>query len=189
MKIGIFGGSFNPPHQMHKQIALNLINQHYVDKVIYVPTGNYYQKKDLIDIEYRLDMLKLMCANNPQLDVSDFERQNTLVYTYQTLDYFKKLYPDDEIYFICGSDNLINFVTWKNYQYILNNYQLLVIMREGSILNLPKDANIIITNISSQNLSSTQLRDHMDKTKLDDNVYEYIQKNKLYKMKVVKNND
>lgn len=95
MKIGIFGGCFNPPHNMHKKIALDLINNNYLDKVIYVPTGNRYNKKDLIDVKYRIEMLKLMCMDNNNLEGSDFELKNNLVYTYQTLDYFKMEYPDD----------------------------------------------------------------------------------------------
>ncbi len=48
MKIGIFGGCFNPPHNMHKDIGLNLIKKKYLDRVIYVPTGDQYQKEELI---------------------------------------------------------------------------------------------------------------------------------------------
>ena len=184
MKIGIFGGCFNPPHNMHKKIALNLINNNYLDKVIYVPTGNRYNKQDLIDVKYRIEMLKLMCMDNNNLEVSDFELKTNLVYTYQTLDYFKMKYPDDEIYFICGSDNLKEFKTWKNYEYILKNYKLLVILRNNDdIKDLLVNDNIIITDIKRMNLSSTGLRNNLDKTKLDNRVYQYIKKNKLYERK------
>lgn len=182
MKIGIFGGSFNPPHNMHKKIALDLINNNYLDKVIYVPTGNRYQKKDLIDVKNRVEMLNLMCEDNKNLEVSNFEQQKTLVYTYQTLDYFKEKYLNDQIYFICGSDNIKEFHKWKKYDYILNNYQVLVVLRnndtENNILN---HKNIIITNITLDNLSSTQLRKELDNNKLDSKVYNYIQQKKLYK--------
>ena len=60
MKIGIFGGTFNPPHNMHKNIAVNLIKNNYLDKVIFVPTGNRYNKKDIIDFKDRYNMVKLM---------------------------------------------------------------------------------------------------------------------------------
>ena len=58
MKIGIFGGSFNPPHNMHLGIALELIKDKYLDKVIYVPTGDNYNKIGLISFKDRLNMLK-----------------------------------------------------------------------------------------------------------------------------------
>lgn len=181
MRIGIFGGCFNPPHNMHKNIALNLINNNYLDKVIYVPTGNRYNKKDLIDVRYRIEMLKLMCEDNTNLEISDFELKTNLIYTYQTLDYFKNLCKDDEIYFICGSDNLKEFNTWMNYEYILNNYKLLVIMRNNDkVRELLINDNIIITDLQAQELSSTILRNNLDQNKLDKKVYQYIKKNNLY---------
>ena len=56
MKIGIFGGSFNPPHKKHENIAHSLIEENYVDKVIFVPVGEFYQKKDLASFKDRLAM-------------------------------------------------------------------------------------------------------------------------------------
>ena len=65
MKIGIFGGSFNPPHKMHVNMAQQLINKHYVDKIIYVPTGSKYKyKNNLISDEYRYKMLDIICKKN-----------------------------------------------------------------------------------------------------------------------------
>lgn len=188
MKIGIFGGSFNPPHKMHKSIANGLIEQSYVDKVVYVPTGNKYNKKDLIDAKHRLEMLKLMINDNSDLLVSDYEIKNVLTYTYQTLDYFKSIYPDDEIYFICGSDNLKEITTWKNYKYILEKYKLLVIRRNNdnldNIINELNTSGIILAKISSQNVSSTNIRKHLinnqENDDLDIKVRRYINKKQLY---------
>ena len=89
MKIGIFGGSFNPPHKMHKEIAIELIKKHYVDKVIFVPTGSKYKyKNNLLSDKVRLEMLKLMCNDN-NLEVSNYELKDDVVYTYETLNHFK----------------------------------------------------------------------------------------------------
>ena len=189
MKIGIFGGCFNPPHNMHKKIALELIEKNYLDKVIYVPTGDKYQKKGLIDAIDRYKMLCLMTKNNPNLLVSDYEVKNEKSYTYQTLSYFKKKYPADEIYFICGSDNLLDFTTWNNYQYILDCYKILVIKRNDDKVNemIIKNKNIIETDIPMSNLSSTKIRELLENrkdeellTKLDESVIEYVKKNRLY---------
>ncbi len=188
MKIAIFGGSFNPPHKMHKEIALELIKNKYVDHVIYVPTGNKYLKKDLIDAKERLEMLKIMTQNNKNLSVSDYEMKNNLTYTYQTLDYFQKMYPNDEIYFICGTDNLKEITTWKNYNYILQKYKIVVIERnqessEEIIKNLPKN-HLIITKFTTQNISSTKIREELKRNKnslnLEEEVKNYIQKRNLY---------
>lgn len=192
MKIGIFGGCFNPPHKMHQDIAVKLIEKKYLEQVIYVPTSNYYQKKELIHDKKRLEMLELMCKDNKKLKISDYEFKK-LTYTYQTLKYFKEQYPDDELYFICGSDNLNQFDTWKEYKWILTNFKLLVIKRNhDDIEKIMKKynkykKNIITTNINENYLSSTIIREKIKVGKLEevkdylsDQVYLYIKKEKLY---------
>ena len=191
MKIGIFGGCFNPPHRMHKNIPLELMENGYLDKVIYVPTGDDYNKIDLISLKDRYNMLKLMISNNTNLLV---EPNQNLKYTYQVLDYFKSIYKDDEIYFICGTDNLKEFDTWKNYEYILTNYKLLVIKRNNDnldeLLYKYKDFNnnIIITNVIPEILSSTYIREKIREGNeeeilkyIDNDVYQYIKKKTLYR--------
>lgn len=193
MKIGIFGGSFNPPHKTHKNIALDLIEMGYLDKVIYVPTGDKYNKSNLVSAIDRYNMVSLMVDGYNNLDVSDYELKSTLTYTYQTLDYFKELYPDDEIYFICGTDNLKEFNTWMNYQYILDSYKLLVINRNNDvvseIINDLNGDNVVVANVNLSSISSTMIRnmfsDGINRNEIlnivDDNVFEYIKKNKLYR--------
>ena len=193
MKIGIFGGSFNPPHKMHKKIALELIEKHYVDKVIFVPTGSKYKyKNNLLSDKVRLDMLKLMCEDNKNLEVSDYELKDYVVYTYLTLNYFKNKYKDDEIYFICGTDNLSYIDKWKRGEDILSNNKLLVIKRDtfniNTLLEKYKDYkdNIIVTDIKENEISSTKIREMIYNNKrvenyLDKGVNLYIRDNNLYK--------
>ena len=91
MKIGIFGGSFNPPHKMHKKIAKVLIKKGYVDKVIFVPTGMKYEyKTNLISNKKRVDMLSLMIEKEKNMAISKYELQQKPIYTYETLKHFKK---------------------------------------------------------------------------------------------------
>ena len=191
MKIGIFGGSFNQPHKMHYDIAINLLEKHYVDKIIYVPTGKLYNKKNLESNYDRYKMLKLMVQNISNVLVSNYEF-GALKYTYQTLNYFHRKYPNDEIYFICGSDNLKTFNTWMRYKYILNNYKLLVIKRNDDnideIINRFQKFknNIVIANINLNNISSTKIRDLLNKGEMIPNnmlnikVLNYIQSKQLY---------
>ena len=92
MKIGIFGGSFNPPHKMHKKIAKILIKKGYVDKIIFVPTGLKYEyKTNLVSNEKRVEMLSLMIGKERNMSISEYELQPNPVYTYETLKHFKKL--------------------------------------------------------------------------------------------------
>mgnify|MGYP004591897861 FL=1 len=184
MRVGIFGGTFNPPHKMHLNIALILIKNNYVDKVIFVPTGNKYDRKDLNNELDRFNMVNLMIKDYDNLEVSDYELGNKRRYTYETLNYFKSLYKNDEIYFICGIDNVNDLSTWKNYNYILNNYKILVINRNKEKLNLENE-NIILANIDTLNISSTFIREnikdiHLISSLLDKNVLEYIKERNIY---------
>ena len=183
MRIGVFGGSFNPPHLMHLNIAKDLLRLKYLDKVIFVPTGNKYSKDDLIDIKYRLEMLKIMTKYYDDMIVSDYENQNRVIYTYETLDYFKKKYLGSEIYFILGADNLKQISNWKNSEYILSNYKLLVINRDDDKIEV-KD-NVVVTDILNNDISSTFIRNNINKNDiikryLNKDVLEYIRKEILY---------
>lgn len=192
MKIGIFGGSFNPPHKMHLKIGEDLLEKKYLDRVIYVPTGSKYKyKNNLVSDVDRLNMLNLMTCNDERFIVSDFELKNREVYTYETLDYFKSLYVNDEIYFICGADNLSYIDLWNNGFYLLENYKFLVIKRYtdpiDNILNkLAKYRNnIIISDIEMNGLSSSEVREKIKNKEdisnlLDVEVIYYIEKNNLY---------
>ncbi len=193
MKIGIFGGSFNPPHNMHKNIAKELIEKGYLDKVIFVPTGMKYEyKNNLLNDKIRVKMLSLMIKDEKNMKISKYELKNKTVYTYETLNYFKKKYKNDEIYFICGTDNLTYMDTWAKGIDILENYKILVIKRDTDDINeiikrLKKyQKNIIITDIIPNNISSTKIRNMIkDENKninnyLDLSVLNYIKRKKIY---------
>lgn len=191
MKIGIFGGSFNPPHNMHKNIALNLIKNKYLDRVIYVPTGNKYNKRGLVNQNDRYNMVRLMIEGYNNLDVSNYEF-NKLTYTYETLDYFRNIYQNDEIYFICGSDNLKEITSWKRYDYILKNYKIIVIKRNDDdmdkIINklIIYSKNIIYVNDIENSVSSTLVRENLNRNNneyliqnMDTKVIKYIKNNSI----------
>ncbi len=193
MKIGIFGGCFNPPHRKHKEIAEELIEKGYVDKVIFVPTNNEYPKDELASLKNRYHMLQLMIGKNKNILISDYEKE-TPKKTYQVLDFFQRNYKEDEIYFLCGSDNLDEFTTWENYSYILENYHLLVIPREEKIdsskFHLPYKEHIIFVDSTYDDISSTKIRNWIKEEKmelldsyLDSSVLTYIKEKRLYQRK------
>lgn len=192
MKIGIFGGSFNPPHKMHKKMALELLDKKYIDRIIYVPTGSKYEyKHNLLNDWDRLEMLRLMVQDDDRCSVSDYELKDYVVYTYQTLAYFKDKYPNDEIYFICGTDNLSYIDKWKEGLEILKNYKILVVRRDGDDLTELMEKfreyqdNIIVSDVIPNELSSTFIREKIKREEdvsyyLDLDVLKYIRKNCLY---------
>ena len=193
MKIGIFGGSFNPPHKMHLNIVEELLNEKVLDKVIIVPTGLHYSyKNNLVSNEHRYNMLKLMTKHNDKIEISDFEFKDEEIHSYDTLEYYKDIYKNDTIYFVCGLDNISYVDKWYKGEYLLNNYKFLVITRDTNKLDeillkyeKYKD-NIIITNIKSNNISSSYIRDELKEKNynlndyLDQKVIDYIKENNLY---------
>lgn len=189
MKIGIFGGSFNPPHKMHENIAVKLIEDKYVDKVIFVPTGDKYKyKSNMLSSSNRFEMVRLITRKYDNLSVDNHEMVTNDTYTIETLDYFKNEYPKDDIYFICGTDNLTYMDRWKYGYCILSNYKVLVIKREtdniDKILKRFSDYrdNIIVANIGISSISSTMIRENIDSYEdfLDEDVFKYIKDNHFY---------
>jgi nicotinate-nucleotide adenylyltransferase len=190
MKIGIFGGSFNPPHNMHRDIANYLIDNKILDKVIFVPTGTKYKyKTNLISDKDRYNMLDIISRKNKNLSVDDYELKSEVVYTIDTLTYFKNKYKNDLIYFICGTDNLTYMDKWKCGIDILSNYKILVIKRNTDLIedilnryNKYKN-NIIVVNMPMNDISSTYIRDNklFNNNYLDEDVVKYIKENNLYK--------
>lgn len=193
MKIGIFGGYFNPPHKMHEKIAKDLIKKGYVNKVIFVPAGDYYHKKDRKSAKARLQMLKLMCKNEVNLKTSDYEINNQS-YTYQTLKHFQEKYPNDQLYFIIGSDNYKELNRWKNYNEILEKYYLIVIQRDKDNLQIINkkyegmNKNVIFVVLENTEISSTIIRKKILNSEtqeelkkyIDEKIIQYIMKNRIY---------
>ena len=186
MKIGIYVGSFNPPHKGHIKIVKHLISK-YLDKVIIIPTGNYWGKIDLVNVEHRINMLKLYENKNIIID----DKNNKLEYTYQILNNLKLEYKDDELYLIIGADNIVNFDKWKNYEQILT-YNLIILNRNNiDVLEYlgklnKKDKYVIVTDLPNIDISSTLIRNKLNNKDYDLSMYidncilNYIKENNLY---------
>ena len=82
MKLGVFVGSFNPVHKGHIKIVNYILEKNYVDKVLIIPTGNYWDKNDIIDIKHRINMLKYYETDKIKID----NTLNDIQYTYQIIN-------------------------------------------------------------------------------------------------------
>ncbi len=132
--IGLLGGSFNPIHEAHTSVANYFIEHHSADKVIFIPcnVSPFKTNESIAPNYHRLEMVKLAIQNNTMFDVSEFELENEgISYTYQTIEHFKTLYPNDKLCLLVGGDQAENFHNWKNWQYILDNVDIYVALRKG----------------------------------------------------------
>ena len=174
-KIGFFGGCFNPPTNIHIKIANDLIKQGKLDKVIFVPVNDYYNKPDLAKATHRLNMLKLAIKGRSGLKVDDVEiKENKKLFA---IDAFEIIGDSPratkcrkrDIFMIMGSDNYNKMPTWKDYEKIKDKYNFIVIDRDEKEISSTEIRKMIRNN-------DKKVMEYLSKE-----VYNYIIKNELYK--------
>lgn len=200
MKIGIFGGSFNPIHKGHIKIALTALNFYELDKILIIPLGIPSHKEDKLERDFsRLDMCNLAFERDElmkeeydecfkseiieeekikmikKIRVSDIEiKENRVSYTYDTLIKLKKEYQGAQFYEIIGEDSAVNFTKWKNYKEILKESKVVVFKRkneEKKISNNNFSKKMEIVQAPYFQFSSTEIR---NKIKRKENVSQLI---------------
>ncbi len=188
MKIGILGGTFNPIHIGHLILAEEVREKLKLDEVIFVPT-NLAPHKDNSDIAscgVRLAMVKLAIKGNRYFVVSDIEiKRDGRSYTIDTLKEFKKMYPQDELYFIIGSDLLKYLDDWKDLDEIIQMVRFVVATRPGYPLEkIPSHISTI--PIRAVDISGFEIRKAIKENKsfqylVPETVLKYINKKRLYR--------
>lgn len=195
--IVVFGGSFNPPLNSHFSLAEQIVSEYEnVEKIIFVPVNQKYQKKGLLENKYRYEMLKCVCDKNEKFEVSrieiDSERQ---LYTVETLHKIQEEYPDYEVAFLTGSDNLKTLDTWKKVEELTTKFKLYILERDNDcmeeiiqnneLLKKHRQAFIKAKDTIKSNLSSTFVREKIKNGKsirylTPDEVITYIKEHQLY---------
>ncbi len=180
MKLGIYIGSFNPPHKGHIDVVNYLIKKKYVDNILIVPTGNYWNKQNLVDVKDRIKMLSFFENQFIKID----RENNHYQYTIDLMQKLEKDYPTDELYLIIGMDNIIDFDKWKDYKKLLK-YKIIVMNRNNldiqEYLDKLKGNFIVINDYPFINISSTEIIRDKKYDFLDIRVLNYIKENNLYK--------
>ena len=194
----IFGGSFNPPLNSHLIMAQGVLNQYEeVEKVVFVPVNQKYPKDGVIENEHRYNMLKLIVDKNSDFIVSDLDfHENHSLYTIDVLEKMQKKFKGKQIWFLTGSDNLRTLHTWQRAEEIVSKYKIIVMKRKQDDIRSIIQNNNLLTHYKENieelnpdvdfNISSTYVRAQIKKGKkirylLPDDVYKYIEENKLYK--------
>ncbi len=169
MKIAIYGGSFNPVHNEHVNIASAAIEELGLDKLIIVPANAAPHKSGLLTprTKDRLDMCRLAFGKMDKVEISDCEiRRGGVSYSYVTCRRFKKLYPGDELYFIMGADMLKSFASWREPSEILKCVTPAVCARvvkeelRKYVVEFSKNfkSDIVTFGYVGKNVSSTEVR-------------------------------
>ena len=197
-RIGIYGGTFNPPHIGHIQAAKQAVTALGLSRLLLLPDSTPPHKalpEGSATPQQRLDMLRIAVRNCPEIEVSDLElRREGVSYTYETVLQLKERFPDAELVLLMGTDMFLSFHTWKNPDIILQNASLGVFYRgekgEAAAIEAKKaemelqDYAVYLVKNEVINISSTQMRrllafrcaGHF----LPQGVLDYIRENRLY---------
>lgn len=197
-KIGILGGSFDPIHLGHKSLGEAAIKELNLKKLIVMPAKIQPFKKDkqVTPAHQRKLMAELAFIGNDKVDVSDYEIEKSEVsYTYDTLTYLKQYFPDDQLYFILGTDSFIQIEKWYKGIELLENFSFAVSTRPGyrekeledTIKKYKEKYSSEVVKIESNmpDISSTEIRQLIKDGKsvehlIPYSVERYIKENELY---------
>ena len=197
MKIGIFGGSFNPVHCGHIYLAESVRDSLGLDRVIFVPSkiSPHKSNSEYVSEYHRLKMLELAVEGKKGFEISEYElRCERISYSIYTAEHFRKKFPDDELYLLIGSDMFLSFEKWYRFEDIMKLVTLAVVSRESQDYQPVEEkyrefsqfGKIIICPVPAFPASSTEIRKKIRENEnyacyLDKNVVQYITSNNLYK--------
>ena len=203
MRIGIFGGTFNPPHKGHVRLIEKMSEEMNFDKVLIIPNKKPTHKRcdDLADNEDRLQMCK-MAFKDPKFEVSSIEMdRDSDSYTIYTIEELQKKYPKDEFFLVIGSDMFLIFNKWYKHKELLEKCTICVASRDnddtikqlrsyafstlGIYIAELEGSHIHISPMDAYDVSSSEIRERIAQGKsiygmVDPEIIEYMEKNKLY---------
>ncbi|MFI7587031.1 nicotinate-nucleotide adenylyltransferase [Spongisporangium articulatum] len=189
-RIGVMGGTFDPIHHGHLVAASEVGSRFHLDEVVFVPTGQPWQKadRDVTPAEHRYLMTVIATASNPRFTVSrvDIDRPG-VTYTVDTLRDLAKQNPGAELFFITGADALEQILSWKDSEELFSLAYFIGVTRPGHDLDgshLPPD-RVRLLEVPALAISSTDCRARVAAGDpvwylVPDGVVQYINKHRLY---------
>lgn len=198
LRIGIMGGTFNPVHLGHLLLAETAWSEAKLDRVLFIPSGHSYMKKEaeVIDAVHRLHMVELAIKDQPAFSASDIEiKRAGNTYTCDTLKQLQEEYRTAEFYFIMGADCLFSIENWHKPQEIFRRCSLLAAVRDGADIARMREkctelkekyqAKVKLLSFPETAISSTMIRERVKRDKsvrfmVPESVRLYMEENHLY---------
>lgn len=190
-RLGVMGGTFDPIHHGHLVAASEVAALFHLDEVIFVPTGQPWQKshKQVSPAEDRYLMTVIATASNPQFSVSrsDIDRKGP-TYTIDTLRDLRAVHGDADLFFITGADALSQILTWRDADELFSLSHFIGVTRPGHVLTdagLP-EGGVSLVEVPALAISSTDCRERVAQGDpvwylVPDGVVRYIDKRQLYR--------
>ncbi len=162
-RIGVLGGTFDPIHNTHLEMARAAMDAAHLDTVLFVVSARPPHKQDdaVASSEHRLEMIEAALESEPNFEPCDIElRREGRSYMRETLCGLEKEYPDAEFFLIIGLDSLLDFPTWKDPEAIIERARLLVVPREGDGRVVPSslEGKYDLVPFEESGVSSTGIR-------------------------------
>jgi nicotinate-nucleotide adenylyltransferase len=189
VRLGVMGGTFDPIHHGHLVAASEVAAAFALDEVVFVPTGQPWQKDQVTAPEDRYLMSVIATASNPRFKVSrvDIDREGP-TFTIDTLRDLRAMYPEAELFFITGADAIAQILSWRDLNEIWQLAHFVAVSRPGHQLELPDHpkGSISTLEIPALSISSTDIRTRVAHSKpvwylVPDGVVQYIGKHRLYR--------
>ncbi|MBM7651710.1 nicotinate-nucleotide adenylyltransferase [Neobacillus cucumis] len=185
-KVGILGGTFNPPHYGHLLIANEVLSELDLDIIWFMPNHEppHKKKPDSVKDEERLRMLELAITGNTNFSVQPIELKRTgPSYTVDTMKILNENYPEYQFFFIIGADMIEYLPKWHDIDILVNLVQFVGVERPS--YNHQTDYPVLYIDVPSIDVSSSMIRDRVKKGKsvrylLPDSVIDYIEEKQLY---------
>ncbi|GAA4189624.1 nicotinate-nucleotide adenylyltransferase [Microbacterium oryzae] len=190
-RIGVMGGTFDPIHHGHLVAASEVATSFDLDEVVFVPTGQPWQKEKVSAAQARYEMTVIATASNPRFTVSrvDIDRGG-LTYTVDTLRDLQAERPDAELFFISGADAVAQILSWRDHHELWELAHFVAVSRPGHVLSTDGLPGGVVSSleIPALAISSTDCRDRVSRDLpvwylVPDGVVQYIAKHHLYRSK------
>ncbi len=162
MRLGLFGGRFDPPHVGHLLAAQSAFEALELDELWFIPSKTPPHKPALASAPVRLEMLTLALGHNPDFRVSGLELSRPgPSYTFDTVTQVKQEYPDDTIFFLTGADAYAEIATWHRAEELVETVAMVALARPGYTLDeltTPYRERVIYLQTRLCDVSSTEIR-------------------------------
>ncbi len=198
-RLGIFGGTFNPPHKGHIYVAKQAMQLARLDKILFVPCGNPPHKavEGNVEAVKRLEMTRRAIENIPEFEICDIElKTNQKSYTAKTLERLRTIYPDKRLCFVVGGDSLRDLESWYHPERIFALAEIIAVSRkdvdktEAQFMTdyycREYGAKVCLIEVDTMDISSSEIRDRIKKgldvsDLIQDEVFEFIKENEIYR--------
>jgi nicotinate-nucleotide adenylyltransferase len=186
MRAAIFGGTFDPIHSAHLEMARRAADQYQLDRVLFIPAGNPPHKQAEVSFEHRYRMVELACAEDSRFVASRLEEGAAKSYSIDTIERVMAGSTNENgaLFFIIGSDAFAEIQTWRRWQDVIRAVEFIVVARPGHEITGPPGARVDRLDSVELPVSSSDIRDALARgespAELPSAIAHYIRDHRLY---------